>query len=581
MNIEQITDKLVEISERLQHRAAINLLASIEDAGKRNTFHVAVLGEFNRGKSSLINAILGRTLLPTDVLPMTACLHVLEYGSEEACTIVWKNPPAETIPLTQEALRSLGADGEEDAAQIQFVVIRLNHPLLQNGLTLLDTPGVNDIEASRVEMTYQVLPHCDAAIFLLDAAAPLTKSEADFLQNKVLHYQIESLLFVLSKADRLDEEELEEAMEGASERIHQLLGQEAHLVPFSANRVWQERANYAESAEVNRLFDRIQVLREQAHQSFAKRQVSNLQLVCQMIEEQLAVEQTVLQLNHTKLVEYERALHSRRVELESAFTLLLASMDKVGRETLEQMFRASCARLEEKLVEDISYQLQIMEGDLEKFWNKNLPLQIERAIKQFAEEKAVEIKTYLDRFCQHVSSEYHRHFRTELLLTLGADSLQMPQWASASKGRGQHAVHQVMEQVLPVTIGMVAGNLILPGIGTIVGGALASVITTVVRGNQKEQMREALMEQVPDLVQGVITHYRREVEKTIEHWFVQMTATLESYHREQEEQLLATVQQHKDAASAPVPAFEQSELDRYRQTIEECEQMLMRGVQHV
>ena len=85
--------------------------------------------------------------------------------------------------------------------------VELTHPapLLANRLTIVDTPGVNDINEQRAEITYGYLPRADAAVFLLDATQILTASERQFLEERILRSTRDRLIFVVAKADLLDD----------------------------------------------------------------------------------------------------------------------------------------------------------------------------------------------------------------------------------------------------------------------------------------------------------------------------------------------------------------------------------------
>ncbi|HET6150698.1 MAG TPA: dynamin family protein, partial [Polyangia bacterium] len=183
-------------------------------------FSLVVLGEFNHGKSTFINALLGEAVLPTGITPTTAVLtHIIE-GKPGPATLVFENGERRQIAagalaswLTvegEEAIASAatgphgepggkgkkdgdrkGTDGPATAtaeARASLHHVELTHPapILANQLTIVDTPGVNDINEQRAEITYGYVPRADAAIFLLDATQILTASERQFLEERIL-----------------------------------------------------------------------------------------------------------------------------------------------------------------------------------------------------------------------------------------------------------------------------------------------------------------------------------------------------------------------------------------------------------
>src|SRR4029079_5472849 len=92
---------------------------------------------------------------------------------------------------------------------IHHVEIAHPSPLLENRLTIVDTPGVNDINEQRADITYGYTPRADAAVFLLDATQILTASERQFLEERILRSTRDRLIFVVAKADLLDAPALE------------------------------------------------------------------------------------------------------------------------------------------------------------------------------------------------------------------------------------------------------------------------------------------------------------------------------------------------------------------------------------
>ena len=118
---------------------------------------------------------------------------------------------------------------------IHHVEVTHPAPLLENQLTIVDTPGVNDINEQRAEITYGYLPRADAAIFLLDATQILTASERQFLEERILRSSRDRLLFVVAKADLLDDEELAEALPSRASTCAAIV-RRARIFPVSAKR---------------------------------------------------------------------------------------------------------------------------------------------------------------------------------------------------------------------------------------------------------------------------------------------------------------------------------------------------------
>lgn len=182
-------------------------------------FHLAVLGQFKRGKSTLLNALLGEALLPTSVVPLTAVPTFLRSGSARRARVIFQNGrPAETFAGGQVEdlaafLVRFGTEEGNPHNHLDVSHIEVFHPapLLRQGVVLIDTPGIGSTLRHNTEATLGFLPHCDAALFLVSADPPITEVEVAFL--KEVQAKVARLFFVLNKADYLDPDERQTALD--------------------------------------------------------------------------------------------------------------------------------------------------------------------------------------------------------------------------------------------------------------------------------------------------------------------------------------------------------------------------------
>jgi small GTP-binding protein len=238
--IRQVLVDLAAVAERA------GLSSAARDVGAtrlpkldEERFSVVVLGEFNHGKSTFINALLGQALLPVGITPTTAVLAQIRHGDSVAAEAVFESGKRQPIEagrladwLTVEnvAARTDKADGPIDHVEI-------THPasLLVDNVTIVDTPGVNDINEQRAEITYGYVPRADAVIFLLDAGQILTASERQFLEERILRSSRDRLVFVVTKADLVEPAELEEALAFARKHLAAIVV-DPSVFPVSAKR---------------------------------------------------------------------------------------------------------------------------------------------------------------------------------------------------------------------------------------------------------------------------------------------------------------------------------------------------------
>lgn len=185
----------------------------VVDKLEDNLFHLVVVGEFNHGKTTFVNAFLGVDVLPVGVTPTTAVIHEIEYGDEPSAKVVYENGTEVGIPFDEVKLFAIGNPAPDpDPGPVRLLEVRYPAELLRQHIALVDTPGVNDLSLARADITYKYIPQCDAVLFLLDAGQLVKESERVFLQEKLLGQSRDKIVFVVTKKDILDDAELEQAM---------------------------------------------------------------------------------------------------------------------------------------------------------------------------------------------------------------------------------------------------------------------------------------------------------------------------------------------------------------------------------
>jgi hypothetical protein len=544
-----ILEELQSISQQIKQQTAAVLIDSVAESMQRNTFHIAILGEFKRGKTTFVNSLIGDDLLFADVLPATAFIHVLEYGEQERIEIWYTDGRQEQLRLQKEQLVSLSANQGISPESIRFVKVFLKHPLLRDGLVIIDTPGVNDMVLSRADITASILPHCDAALFLLDAVAPLSRSEADFLKAKVYYHKLDQILFLLSKSDRLEEDELQEALEGAQQRIEQVTGKAIPVHPYSSRQVLRQIQNGGtETPEpLLMMLGHIGRLRDESRSSRDERNRQKLVLAADLLLKHIDWQQSIHEANDDQLKQLTSQLDLFMQEVAVRFGRLVASIEQVGRQTLQEMISISYGKFKESMVNDLRYDVRSRQSSLDKLLERDIPLYLEQHLRRFAEAKGSEIQVFIQKLQLHISEEYQKHFQLPLTQVMSQSGVPMPTWVASVASGTHNQVEQVIKQVAPFTVGATIGTLIFPGIGTIIGGAVGMGYNVFSKNKQQEKLRDEVLQNLDTLVGDIVDSHHREARRAIDDWFDSMLIALREYHEEQYGTLERMVQSKQQA----------------------------------
>jgi hypothetical protein len=214
-------------------------IASLRDRLDAARLRVLVAGEAKRGKSTLINALLARAVLPAGVTPLTAIATTVRYGDDPHAQVRYADGHEEKQPLT--ALPELVTErgNPRNRRRVAAVTVYLDAPVLASGVELVDTPGTGSVYEWDTAAAHAALDTMDAAVFVLTADPPVSAAERD-LYAKVTGLSVTTFT-VLNKADHLDGPGLAEA----TEFTRQVLADAAGRPGREAGRVYAMSARAA------------------------------------------------------------------------------------------------------------------------------------------------------------------------------------------------------------------------------------------------------------------------------------------------------------------------------------------------
>jgi GTPase SAR1 family protein len=167
--------------------------------------NLVVLGEFKRGKSTLINSLLEVELLPTGVVPLTSAITILRHGSRPRLIVRYQDGHAEEHDASD--LRRFVTERENPGNQlaVDSTIVETPAALLSGGVQLVDTPGIGSVHEHNTRAAWEFLSRIDAAICVLNADQPFTHSEREFFLAAAA--RVPRLLVVVNKVDHLSRDE--------------------------------------------------------------------------------------------------------------------------------------------------------------------------------------------------------------------------------------------------------------------------------------------------------------------------------------------------------------------------------------
>lgn len=232
-NLIDVEKNITELGFEISSQATKEILDKVQN----DPFRILVIGQFNSGKSTLINALLGELVLSMNSLPCTGVINSIKYGKNKAAKVYFKSPlPAEwnSKGIQEEALKhihdyngqnippmELDINKLKDYIEIRdkrknqkdsiketpFEKVELHWPLelCKDGIEIIDSPGLNE-DVSRTKITREYLSQADAVVFITNCIDPCQESEIEFVSEELSHEGHTEVFFVGNRIDGVKDE---------------------------------------------------------------------------------------------------------------------------------------------------------------------------------------------------------------------------------------------------------------------------------------------------------------------------------------------------------------------------------------
>ena len=242
---------ITEISQLKEFVSNSSELEKIKEYLNKQTFSIGITGVMNAGKSTMLNALMGKEVLGTNVIPETANLTVLKYNNTPSAKVVyWNKSDWEHIQKSAKSIESMATFVEQTNKSFKDTLdsyvlpksreeeididrlseytsastsdkkcnlvkhVELSSPLdfLQDGIEIVDTPGLDDIVIQREEITKEYLSKCDVILHLMNVSQSATQKDIEFIIDAVLYQNITKVLIVVTHVDMVSSENVKEVI---------------------------------------------------------------------------------------------------------------------------------------------------------------------------------------------------------------------------------------------------------------------------------------------------------------------------------------------------------------------------------
>jgi predicted GTPase len=224
------TSRLLRLSDLAEELGAEPVAEEGRELAARvseGRFYVACVGQFKRGKSTLLNALVGHEVVPTGYVPVTAVPTVIRFGDKPHARVRMRDGAWRDVAMTDLKEYVTEELNPENMKGVDGAEVFVPSPLLSSGMCFVDTPGLGSVWTGNTATTQAFIPHIDAALVVIGADPPIAGEELTLVE--AVGKQVQDLILVINKADRTSDPERAAAAKFTREilekRLHRPMGE--------------------------------------------------------------------------------------------------------------------------------------------------------------------------------------------------------------------------------------------------------------------------------------------------------------------------------------------------------------------
>lgn len=513
--IIEILDAAITYQFAESERLANELLFDIE----KNQYTFIVVGEFSTGKSSFVNAIMGQSILPVGITPTTATINILKYG-QEATRVHYKDGKVEELQSQQ--LNQFIASQLTNIEDIDYLIINRPLDFLRDDVIVIDTPGLNDLNETRVDITYNYIPRSDVVLFMLDCRMPLRKSEFDYITQALLMNGLDRIIFIANFADDVPEEELDGIVDKIQRQLTEALSiSDITVIPFSAQEAIEgKQLNDEELLDISgyhQVMEKIEWLCTSGSRMKEKefRLTHRFEVLEQMFKYELTSYKELLQQSEEEL---KQSLQNMRDWKQEQNEFMMKLDDYYAERIFEfkQMANKSVQKFFGDLQEEVMQKIDLYQGhNMQHYFEKELPAFIKSRLKQWIERYNPQIHILLGKLEVALTGILENKFNEKLALSrLSEDYATSPDEVqlTVQKPLDPNITSGLLVGGAGVLFLALGGSLLLP----IIGMAGLPFIQKKMQENNLKKIKPQVRDELESKLLQIEHQFSSEIEQYIQ-----------------------------------------------------------------
>jgi GTPase SAR1 family protein len=539
----------LRLAESFGIQAVAAELKALDARRKLPGFRLVFVGEIGRGKSTLINRLLDRRILPTGRIPTTAAVTSIVAGSTEQMVVRLPDDRRENRPVAEASWSNLLASDQSNQNIVPQVRLTLDNSWLQElDVEILDTPGVDDLKGQRASLISELLGQCDVAVLLVSASFPFSLTEAAFLEQKVIGQHVPRIIVVVSRLDTLSQEERPKQLKAVSERVSRVSRQvpivPAHPVDESTT---EDKALAIIRSQIKAMVSKAD------RRAWRSRQIAGA--IADHLQQLVEAGRTAIAAAQMSAAKREEAIRQARAEAYSAER----QWDQIDLELNQRRLYVD-AELRKRLQSAKNYLVEILYFDLSKtsnpkfWWEKDFPFRLNRELVTLAQHSEVFLIDSLARDLKWLQETAEQTFGVKV--SKPATDADKP--IGITPKIREIPLTDIQRMRLFSRIGSgtatIAGYVFLGPIGSVISAA-TGIISEFTLSEKVEQQREQLYPEIQRSIDRAVEEYNGLISSRLRKLYEQLAQELK---REQDIWLEA-----KNAAlEAGEPAEDQKDWQR-------------------